>query len=378
MHSKPSVTPESPISRPLAWTEHAGREWLLSLLTESLASVPKVGDVSREPHRENEQFDAIVHLELGGNPVVLLVEIKKSAYPRDVREALERMMDFPKSQPAYANAIPLLASSTLSAGARALLKEKNVGYFDAGGSLYLPARHAYVFIDKPPVPEKTRGEPNLFRGRTTRVVHALLDKPDAWYRASELADVINVAVSTVSRSFIELERMELVETRGKGPKKERHLTKPAALLDAWAEIVRAEPAPPSRRYFVSGALGHVQLVNEIAHMLENANIEHALTGEAAAQRYNPFLTSVPLARFRVENIEQAEKTLTARKVRRVDEGANLVLIDTPERDEFLLKQSVDGISVVSPIQAYIDLQQLPGRAKEASQHLREERLGYLK
>jgi DNA-binding MarR family transcriptional regulator len=209
-------------------------------------------------------------------------------------------------------------------------------------------------------------------------VHALLDKPDAWYRASELADLINVAVSTVSRSFIELERMELVETRGKGPKKERHLTKPTALLDAWAEIVRAEPAPPSRRYFVSGALGQEQLVNEMAHMLEEANVEYALTGEAAAQRYNPFLTSVPLARFRVENIEQAEKVLTARKVRRVDEGANLVLIDTPEKDELLFKQSIDGISVVSPIQAYIDLQQLPGRAKEAAQHLREERLGYLK
>ncbi len=55
--------------------------------------------------------------------------------------------------------------------------------------------------------------------------------------------------------------------------------------------------------------------------------------------------------------------------RRVDSGANCVLV-VPE-DTFVLYQArrIDDIVVASPLQLYLDLRKQPGRGKEAAQEI---------
>jgi hypothetical protein len=61
--------------------------------------------------------------------------------------------------------VPVLAAGSLSPGARELLRTEGVGYFDSGGSLYLPVTGAYVFIDKPPPKGPASTMRSLFTGR---------------------------------------------------------------------------------------------------------------------------------------------------------------------------------------------------------------------
>jgi hypothetical protein len=44
----------------------------------------------------------------------------------------------------------MLVAESISPGAKQLLRAERVAYFDSGGSLFLPARGAYLYIDKPP------------------------------------------------------------------------------------------------------------------------------------------------------------------------------------------------------------------------------------
>src|SRR5450830_672535 len=93
------------------------------------------------------RVDAKIDLHVAGRSIVLLVEVKKSVYPRDVRQALWQLKA--RQQGQYADVQHLLIAQSLSPGAKEMLRAERIGYFDSGGSLFLPAAGAYVYIDKP-------------------------------------------------------------------------------------------------------------------------------------------------------------------------------------------------------------------------------------
>ena len=95
-----------------------------------------------------DRLDAKIDLHIAGKSIVLLVEVKKTVYPRDVRQVLWQFKSLHHGQ--YADAQYLLIAESLSPGAKELLRAERIGYYDSGGSLCLPASGAFVFIDKPP------------------------------------------------------------------------------------------------------------------------------------------------------------------------------------------------------------------------------------
>src|ERR1700733_10628813 len=98
------------------------------------------------------QVDARIDLCVADQPITLLVEAKKAIYPRDVRQVLWQLKTLAqKTVPVGNRQIQsLLLAESISPGAKDLLRSERVGYFDEGGSLFLPARGAYLYIDKPP------------------------------------------------------------------------------------------------------------------------------------------------------------------------------------------------------------------------------------
>jgi hypothetical protein len=124
-----------------------------------------------------------------------------------------------------------------------------------------------------------------------------------------------------------LERFDWMESRGQGPVKERRLIAPGLLLDAWTKQLALLRPPGSRRYYVP-SMGVEKLIDRIAHECEQRNIEYAITHEAAAQRYAPFLSSISQVRCRLlADDTAAEKAIAALDVRVVHEGANLVIME---------------------------------------------------
>jgi hypothetical protein len=125
---------------------------------------------------------------------------KRAVYPRDVRQMLWQLRD---ARNAYAhehkgNVMPLVAAESISEGARDVLQAENVGFFDMGGSLFVPAKGAYLYIDRPVPKTIEKSVRSLFIGKRSQVLHALLMKREEWLGVTELSHLAEVSPATAS------------------------------------------------------------------------------------------------------------------------------------------------------------------------------------
>ena len=355
----------------------------LDRLLEALRALPDANayPLANEPQTRHSDrgIDAAIGFDAAGKKHVLLVEVKKSVYPRDAQQVLwqvGRYLAAERSKDRHSNFVPLLAAELISPGAKDLLKKENFGYFDTGGSLFLPAKGAFFYIEKPAAKTFEKTIRGLFKGKRSQVLHALLLRHENWFGVKELANLAEVSPATASETLTALERFEWMATQGQGPAKERRLTAPGALLDEWQKQTLASPRDLGhRRYFVP-AMDARSLTARLAELCETSQVEYVLTLEAAAQRYAPFLSSISTVAFRMKPGRAADEVLSELGARVVREGANLTVIETKSRGEFLFKERIDSVWLASSVQIYLDLLRGGGRAKEMADNLRRERIGF--
>jgi len=357
------------------------KDTIASLLT-ALRDLPGVDAqppvYQPHPSHADRGIDAEVRFDAGGKNYVLLVEVKKSVYPRDAQQVLWQLNRYlaAESGKDRKNFVPLLAAESISPGAKDLLKHENFGYFDTGGSLFIPARGAYFYIDKPPPKTLEKSVRSLFKGKRSQVIHALLMRHKDWFGVKELAELAEVSPATTSETLTELERFEWLTARGQGPSKERRLTEPGPLLDEWRkQITTAVGRISYRRYFVPGA-DVKSLTERLAELCETHQAEYVLTQETAAQFYAPFLSTISRVTCRIVPGRAADEAIGELGARVVTEGANFDVIETKTHGEFLFKERKDSVWLASPVQVYLDLLRGGGRAMEMAEHLRRERIGF--
>lgn len=322
--------------------------------------------------------DAQINLHIAGKSFVLLVHLKKTVYPREVREVLWQFRGVSHNRPkakSHDEAVPLLVAESISPGAKELLRDQQFGYYDSGGSLFLPALGVYLFIDNPPPKKLAKSVMSLFSGRRAQVLHTLLMRPQEWFGGKDLAEQAMVSPATASQVLTELERFDWLVSRGQGPSKERHLREPAALLDAWVKQIAAIRPPALRRYYVPSIKADT-LLEHVAQAFANHEVGYAVSFEAAAQRYAPFLSSVSQVRARLLVSAAAEAAIGALGARAVIDGANLSIIEAKSPGDLMFREQVGGVWLASPIQVYLDLLSGEGRAKEMAEHLRKEKIGF--
>ena len=229
---------------------------LLDQFLETLRELPDVQvDLGLRQQYEgpDRRYDACVDLWVCGKPVTLLIEVKKALYPRDVRQKLWQLDEYARRRPQLAkgwHSAYFLIAHSISPGAKHLMRDKRVGYYDSGGSMFLPAKNTYVYVDKPPPKALSRSIRSLFSGRRSLVLHALLMRPEKWFGVKELAKLAFVSPATASQVLKELERFDWVDTHGQGPTKIRFLREPGALLDEWTKQLALMRPLPSKRYYV--------------------------------------------------------------------------------------------------------------------------------
>lgn len=318
--------------------------------------------------------DALIEAQIGGQEVSFVVEAKRSAFPRDVREAVWQLRNYLAHQDgASSQIIPMVIAEAISPGARSLLREEHVGYYDTGGSLFVPARGAYLFVDKPIPKRQARSLNALFTGRRAQVLHAVWATGQDWFGVHEIALRAQVSPTTVSETLIALERREWVISKGSGPTKERRLADPQSLLDAWTAHQTSTRILPLRHYYVP-----TSSIDELVHRLDRACEEHrttyAITGSAAAQAHAPYLSNISQLHCRLAAGPVAEAVLEFLEARPVREGWNLGIIETNFAGVFAFRQRIGDAWFAHPLETYLDLLQLGGRSKEMAEHLRAERL----
>jgi DNA-binding transcriptional ArsR family regulator len=325
----------------------------------------------------DRQIDAEIEVSTGGRTYVLLIEIKKSVYPRDAQQVLWQLDRYMAAGNAdrKKQLVPLLAAESISPGAKDLLKSENCGFFDTGGSLFIPARGAYVYIEKPPPKTLQKTVRGLFRGKRSQVLHALLMRHNDWFGVKELSELAEVSPATVSETLTALERFEWLTVKGQGPSKERRLTDPGALLDEWQKQTLAARRQSYRRFYVPSHDPEA-IARQLADTCEHLDLEYVLTEQSAAQAYAPYLTSVSRVTCRLLSGRRANDLYAELEARPVNEGANLDVIETRSRGEFLFRERAGNLWLASPVQVYLDLLRSGGRGKEMAEHLRQERIGF--
>lgn len=367
----------------LTWKSNLEKD-VLAAFEQTLQSVPHLAILSGresvllQAKSSRYEVDAILQIEMNGKPLTLLIETKREVFPRDAREAiwqLRRLQEALHDAEGTDSSLPILASRSISDGAKEFLRSENISYFEEGGSLFLANPDVYILLDKPPSRKTARTQRSLFSGRRAQVLLALLQEPESWRSVNELAEKVFVSPATVSQVLVELERREWVSTRGTGPRKERKLQQPTALLDAWKKQIIDAPKPQLRRFFVP-SLKADELLLRINQICEAHNIAYAITGEWAAQIYTPFLSSVSQVRLRFPEDQPISTLISELKAREVGEGSNLIFVETASYGNFLCRERERGVWLANPIIVYLDLLQSDGRAKEMAEHLRLERIHF--
>ncbi|MBB6584465.1 type IV toxin-antitoxin system AbiEi family antitoxin [Ralstonia solanacearum] len=354
-------------------------ERLVDQLLATLQAMPNVtsGLAEGGPPDAKPKVDAVVMLSLPNTAYTVLVEMKRTVYPRDARDAIwkcEMLRETRKPLPNTVTAMPMVVAESISDEAKALLRSERVAYFDSGGSLFFDAPGAYLYVDKatPKAIRKTVGA--LFAGKRAQVMHALLTHHHEWLGVTALAKLAHVSPATTSEVLRETERFDWLQVRGQGPSKERMLMEPRALLDTWAKQEKST-AVATQRYYVPRLKGN-ELVAQLDRCMTDAQTEYVLTAEAAAQRYAPYLSQLSLVRCRAGATRADRQALESLGARPVEEGANLEVAPLQVPGDLLFRERIDEAWLASPVLVYLDLLRNEGRAKELAEHLRQTKLGY--
>jgi len=314
---------------------------------------------------------AVVTLMADRREVEIVVRRLRHAYPRDIREAVWQLESVLAGGAAPRARIPMVVADTLSPGAKAMLRERGIGYFEPDGCLYFRWRTWLVNIERPKrVPSRTRAMP-LFTGSRENVVHALLMSRGSWITGQELASLAQTSSYTCSVVLQELEKREWCEASGAGRTLRRRLVEPALLLDAWAEQW-ALRKPPSTHWYAFSQQPHA-LMEQLARRLAHAGLTSpwAFSGAAAANRHAPLLTHVEAVDIVIAR-GQSHSIANALALEPADQGFNVTLVERDGASMLFRETFMQDQSYLSSLFVlYLDLKNGRGRNKELAQKLRE-------
>lgn len=289
------------------------------------------------------------------------VEAKRLIEPRDVPRLAERLHGaLPKDQ----WALPILAARYLSESARERLKEAGLSYIDATGNIYVRADRPALFIaDRGEDHDPWRG-PGRPRGTlngppAAQVVRALIDGPGPWkmralIAASEAAtgSVYRVVDFLDSEALITRDRDNLI-----------HVPDWSKLLRRWSRDYEFLHTNSVTRWVAPRGIDHA-----MEQLRSNSHQGYAVTGTLAASTW---VEHAP-ARSAMIFAKDAAATAELMGLRATDSGANVLLASPafPALTRGAFERD-DGLLVVAPAQAAVDLMTGPGRAPSEAEELLE-------
>jgi hypothetical protein len=146
------------------------------------------------------------------------------------------------------------------------------------------------------------------------------------------------------------------------------------LLDLWAEEHRDRGVRQLDVYALPPREGDV--VETAERLLGDAELDHALTGVAAAALLAPFLTTLPAPTFWVDAAHPFEDLIQTLGGEPADSGANLVLMQADDNLPLVFANERDGIRLANLFRIYVDARADPKRGREQADHFRRELIGW--
>ena len=330
----------------------------------------EVPGVTTEPTVAGRQRPDIV-VRAGDVSHIVEVKAQRATNAAGARQLIEYARHLPE------DAHLLLVARTTTEEARRLLEDAGVAVIDAQGNMRVELPGMFVWTEGRPTPatRDKQGEPPVkLTGKAGVATQALLREPTRWWQVHDLAVAADISVGLAHRVFARLERDQLIDVKGAGPKRIRRVSNPTALLDLWAEEMRDRRVTQVRAFRLArDARAHARSLSDL---LTEAKIDHAVTGAAGAAPLAPFATSIPVIDIWITDTVALADAAEAVGAEIVDEGHNVLLRQATGDAPLVFRTMVEKVWTVNPFRLYFDLRQDPRRGREQADRLREEVIGF--
>jgi hypothetical protein len=321
---------------------------LVEFATTELAGLLPEGWSLLEEPRPPEADGKISISAPDGRSGSLLIEAKSLMNPRDVLFALDQMVRFGEGMDRY-----LMVARYLSPRARDLLEGSGVSYADSTGNVWLSLGSPGLLIrtqgeDRDPYRAPERGISSLKGGPASRVVRALADCRPPW-TMRDLAEVAGTSLASTSRTIDFLDREALVTRNDLGSIIEVDWQ---GALSRWA----ADYELLKNRGRVTNLVAPRGLETALTK-LRGWRSPYALTGSHAAQPWAPY-ADPRLGLIYTRDTAELQDRLGASPAQATP---NMIAIEPKDDLPFMRTVERNGLRLVAPSQAVVDLLVGPGR-----------------
>jgi len=333
---------------------------LTSALAEIRKRLPTGWRMDLKQQNRQRRPDAIVTLTAtDGTTSTLVVEAKRSLATRDLPAALAQINDYIEGgglNDTDGPAVPLVVARYLAAPLQAWLGERDVAFADATGNLRLTLDRPALFLrdvgaTKDPWRGPGRPKGNLIGEPAAKVVRALIDYTPP-YTVPQLVKLSGASTGPTYRVVEFLAEQALIERPERGPIEQVRWRE---LLVRWSldyGFLRANQVTTHL-----ALRGLPTFIKQLADTPRRQDLRYVVTGSLAAQQWAPYAQ----ARAAMLYCDNPELLAKAIDLRPVDTGANVLLARSAYDVVYDRMSSVDGVDVVAPSQAAVDLLTGPGR-----------------
>lgn len=340
-------------------------------LRSVFAEVPAIERLDVKYAGDRDRVDFIVEIDVFGRKYRLAAEVKSTGQPRHVRSAIMQLQSYVKSQPDPVT--PIFIAPYLSPEAQDICREHRVGYLDLEGNARLAFGTFFISRQVASKPVVVRRDlRSIFSPKSAQILRQMLRDPDRSWRVVDLAEAAEASLGLVSKIRKALIDREWAKVSDDGVL----LSAPDSVLDAW--VKEYAPPPHDRAGFYTTLHGS-SLDQAVRALLSDPACKGkiALASFSAAQWLAPYGRTGKHYFYADE--EGINSLRSALKLTSANKGENII-VDVLD-DPGLLLDTVEpapGIICTSPVQTYLDLSNYGERGQEAAEHLRREKLRWMK
>jgi len=332
----------------------------ITALEDRLQKVPfleiirgDLGDVDLNGFR----LDGLLRVRTPQGEQLLVIEAKSNGQPLYARNAVNALL---VASIARANVLGIFVAPYISTESARICREAGVGYLDLSGNCWLSFQQVYIQAENYPSKfSKRRDLVSLYSAKTERILRVLLSDPNHFWKTVELQKMANVAIGLVSHVKSRLSENEWIRTNPQG----FALSEPKALLSEWSKAYDFRRNQAYEYYTIKSP---VEFERSLAEISQQEKCIYALTGFSAANRLAPNVRNQRSMAYIDGEIPAIAEQLG---LKRVNSGANVSLLKPYDEGVFWGTTEINGIRIVTPIQAYLDLQHNRGRGEEAANFL---------
>jgi hypothetical protein len=315
-----------------------------------------------DPARLEADLTAEVHVS--NRSWTLLVETKEIGQPRQIRNAALQLKSYLAGLPDKFPRYGIILAPFISEQSARICEDAGLGYADLAGNARISFDNVYIETRSADNPFRERKEvKSLFAPKACRVLRVLLQGLLRSWKTVELAQESDVSTGWVSAVRQQLIAREWAVSDSNGLR----VSNPNAVLDAWEAVDQWKARTNVQEYSLL-----LTDPTEIAKSLHDffGDRRHAFTQWFAGWLRHPYTVPQIVTAY-VDDFPDEKAIENQLLARRVEEGGRLWLVRPSEPGVFLRSQSVQGFSLVSDVQIYLDLLAVGRRGDEQAAELRK-------